>query len=308
MKRRDAIAVLAGGGAGVPGLPAQSHKPLLGFSLYGMKQIPVREALVQIAEIGYRAVELTLMPTWNTEPNLLSRSDRAEIRKLMGDLGLVFASVQESVQLASPNTMANLGFTMNYGKKDNLERLREAAAVAHEVSPGAPAVIESPLGGRAADWEEIKHDMVGELGVWAKSLEPLKTVLAIKGFVGTAVDRPEKVLWLLDQVKSPWIRCGYDYSHYKLLGLDMRQTIRQLASSAVFMHVKDSVGTSEKYRFLLPGDSGEINYKDYAQTLAEVGYRGPLLVEVSVHVSGQPGYDAVAGAKHAFDNLAPFFA
>jgi len=106
-----------------------------------MKQIPVREALVQIAEIGYRAVELTLMPTWNTEPNLLSRSDRAEIRKLMGDLGLVFASVQESVQLASPNTMANLGFTMNYGKKDNLERLREAAAVAHEVSPGAPAVI-----------------------------------------------------------------------------------------------------------------------------------------------------------------------
>ena len=94
------------------------------------------------------------------------------------------------------------------------------------MSPGPPAVIESPVGGQATEWEAIKHEMADELGEWAKTLEGLKTILAIKGFVGTAVDRPEKVLWLLDQVKSPWIRCGYDYSHYKLLGLDMRQTIR----------------------------------------------------------------------------------
>jgi inosose dehydratase len=135
----------------------------------------------------------------------------------------------------------------------------------------------------------------------------LKTVLAIKGFVGTAVDRPEKVLWLLDRVDSPWIRNGYDYSHYKLLGLDMGETIRELGSRTTFIHVKDSVGTPEKFKFMLPGDSGEIDYKQYTRLLAEAGYHGPMLVEVSVHVSGQPGYDAVAGAKHAWDNLAPFF-
>jgi len=150
--------------------------------------------------------------------------------------------------------------------------------------------------------------MADELGVWARTLEPLKTALAIKGFVGTALDRPEKVLWLLDQVKSPWIRNGYDYSHYKVLGLSLRETILPVASRTAFIHVKDSVGTPEKFRFLLPGDSGEIDYKEYAQILGEVGYRGPVLVEVSVHVSNQPGYDAVAGAKHAWDNLAPFFA
>jgi hypothetical protein len=75
-------------------------------------------------------------------------------------------------------------------------------------------VIESPVGGQATEWEAIKHEMAGELGVWAKTLVGLKTILAIKGFVGTAVDRPEKVMGLLYQVKSPWIRCGYDYSHY----------------------------------------------------------------------------------------------
>jgi sugar phosphate isomerase/epimerase len=136
----------------------------------------------------------------------------------------------------------------------------------------------------------------------------LKTVLAIKGFVGTALDRPEKVLWILDQVKSPWIRYGYDYSHYRLLGLGLRETLQQVAGRTVFIHVKDSLGTAEKFQFLLPGDSGKIDYKEYAQILREIGYRGPVTVEVSVHVSNKPGYDGVSAAKHSFDNLAPFFA
>jgi inosose dehydratase len=273
-----------------------------------MKKIPIREAIGDVAKIGYKGLELTMMPTWETEPKLLTTKDRAEIRKRIGDLGLVLSSVQESVQLAAPNTMANLGFDMNYSKAENLERLRAAAAVAHEVSPGAPAVIESPVGGRPAAWEASKREMADELGLWAKTLEPLKTVLAIKAFVGTALDKPEKVLWILDQVQSPWIRYGYDYSHYKVQGLGLRETLQPLVRHTAFIHVKDSVGTPEKYRFLLPGDSGEIDYKEYARILAEAGYRGPVVVEVSVHVSGQPGYDAVAGAKHSFDNLAPFFA
>ena len=62
---------------------------------------------------------------------------------------------------------------------------------------------------------------------------------------------------------------GYDYSHYKIHGLDMRRTMRQLVGRSVFIHVKDSVGTEQNYRFLLPGDSGEIDYKEYAEILRE---------------------------------------
>ena len=314
MRRREAIGMLAGAGmvaraqSGKRRNQPASGKPVLGFSLYGMRNIPVRQALNHVAGIGYKTVELTVMPGWDTEAKLLSARDRREIRKQIGDLGLTLATVQDSVQLAFPNAMVNLGFKMDYSKEQNLERLREAAALAHELSPGAPAVIESPPGGRAAEWEQIKRGMADELAVWAKTLEPLKTALAIKGFVGTALDRPERVLWLLDQVKSPWIRNGYDYSHYKVLKLGLRETLQPVASRTAFIHVKDSVGTPEKFRFLLPGDSGEIDYKEYAQILAEVGYRGPVLVEVSVHVSGQPGYDAVAAAKHCWENLSPFFA
>jgi sugar phosphate isomerase/epimerase len=273
-----------------------------------MKNVPVSEAINHIAKIGYKGLELTLIPGWDTEPKLLSKAKRIAIRKQIGDLGLTLSSLQESLQLAEPNAMTKLGYNINYSQAENLERLRVAADLAHELSPGAPAVIETQVGGRAGAWEESKRGMAGRLEEWAKALEPLLTVLAIKGFVGTAMDTPDKMLWLLDEVKSPWIRAGYDYSHLKLVGLDLRETIRQLGRRIAFIHVKDSVGTPEKFRFLLPGDSGEIDYREYARALGEVGYVGPVMVEVSVHVSGQPGYDAVAAAKRSWDNLSRFFA
>jgi inosose dehydratase len=276
----------------------KSRKPLLGFKQYGMKKIPVREAIGHIAKIGYKALSLTLMPTWDTEPKLLSKTDRADIRRQIGDLGLVLATVQESLRLLpGPNTT----------KEKNLERLREAAALAHELSPGAPAVIETTLGGRPADWEEIKRKMADELGVWAKTLEPLETRVAIEGHVGQAADRLEKMVWIFEQVKTPWIANLFDYSHYKLQGVGVREALRQLARQTAAHHVKDSVGTPENFRFLLPGDSGDIDYKEYARTLADIGYRGALLLEVSSQIFDRPGYDGLAVAKHCWDNMAPFF-
>jgi inosose dehydratase len=298
MRRRNLIRVLAGGAAAAQaGKPAQPRKLLFGFKQYGMKRIPVRHAISHIAKIGYKALELTLMPSWDTEPKLLSKIDRMEIRKQIGDLGLELSAVMESLRLG-PQTNQEM----------YLERLRTAAQVAHELSPGAPAMIETAVGGRPEKWEQTKREMADQLGEWAKTLEPLKTVLAIKGHVGNALDRPERVLWLIDQVRSPWVRIGYDYSHYKIVGLAMRKTMEQLVGRSVFIHVKDSVGTEQNYRFLLPGDSGEIDYKQYAEILQEIGYEGPVLAEVSVQISEQPGYDGVAAAKRCWDNLAPFFA
>ena len=285
----------------------QSRRPLLSYSYYGMKKIPIQEALGHIAKIGFKGLEITLIPSWETEPKLMDKATRAAIRKQIGGLGLTLATVQESMQLAEPNAMTKLGYNINYSAAENLERLRQAVEVAHDLSPGAPAVVETQVGGRPADWEMSKRAMADRLGEWAKALEPLKTVLAIKGFVGTGMETPEKMLWMLEQVKSPWIRLGYDFSHLKVYGFDLRTTIRQLGPHAVFAHVKDSVGTPEKFRFMLPGDSGEVDYKVYAQTFAEVGFAGPVIVEVSAHVSEQPGYDAVAAAKKSFDNLSPFF-
>jgi inosose dehydratase len=92
-----------------------------------------------------------------------------------------------------------------------------------------------------------------------------------------------------------------------LLGLNLRDTLQKLASRTVLHHIKDGVGTPEKFRFLMPGDSGAVSYKEYAQILREIGYRGTVLAEVSAQIFEQPGYDGVAAARHCWTNLAPFF-
>jgi sugar phosphate isomerase/epimerase len=279
-----------------PLLRGQAKPFEFGFSLYGMRTIPVREGLAHCARIGYKTIELCLRPGWPTESKLVTKADRVDLRKRIADLGLSMPSVMENIALARPGGSLQA----------NLERLRAAAEICHEVSPGAPALIETTVGGRPTAWEENRKAMAEELGAWAKTAERLKTKVAIKAHSKNAMNVPERALWMVDQVKSPWIGLVYDYSHYQVNRLDMRKTMEQVASRAIFVHIKDSQGPPENFKFILPGD-GRIDYRIYARNLAEVGYRGPVVVEVSVDVFGLPGYDPVAAAKRVWDRVSPAF-
>jgi len=292
LTRRSALAMAAGAAL----VRAQARPLQFGFSLYGMKTVPVLEGLGHVARIGYKVTELCLRAGWNTEPKLLTKADRTAIRKRIADLGLSLPSVMENIPLARQDSLPA-----------NLERLRTAAEICYEASPGQPALIETTLGGRPANWEQMKTAMADELGAWAKTLEQLKITLAIKAHSKNAMSLPERALWLVDQVKSPWVKLVYDYSHYAANGLDMQKTMDQVASHAVFVHIKDVQGTPDNFKFLLPGD-GHIDYKAYVKALTAVGYRGPVVVEVSVDVFDQPGYDPVGAAKHVWEKISGAFA
>jgi sugar phosphate isomerase/epimerase len=291
LTRRSALAIAVAASLGAKNTPLR-----FGFSLYGMKSIPVRNALDLCVQIGYKSVELVLMPGWDTEPKLLTKADRSELRKKLKDLDVTLPALMENLKLLGPDSE----------QRANLDRLKAAAAIAHEVSPGPPAVIETILGGRPNEWEQNKQAMAAELHMWATMLAQLKTIVAIKPHVSGAMNLPEKALWMVNQVSSPWVKLVYDYSHYELHGLDLKQTMRQLVGQSVFAHIKDSDGSAAKYKFLLPGD-GRLDYKAYVQALVEAGYRGAVVVEVSSQISDQPGYDPVYAAKHCYEKVAPAF-
>jgi sugar phosphate isomerase/epimerase len=293
LTRRSWMAMAAGGAIA----RAQSGPLVFGFSLYGMKTLSWRDGLGHVARIGYKSTELCLRPGWDTEAKLLSKADRAEIRKRINGLGLQLASVMENLALARPGGSLQA----------NLDRLRSAAEVCHECSPGAPALIETTVGGRPDSWDAMKSAMAEELGAWARTAEESQTTLAIKAHSKTAMCRPERLLWLADRVKSTRLKLVYDYSHFMAFGLDMRETMRQVAPRAVFVHIKDTIGTAPDHRFVLPGD-GTIDYKTYVKNLTALGYRGPVVVEVSVDVFGQDGYDPVKAAEHVWAKLSPVFA
>jgi len=265
---------------------AEAASPSLGFSLYGMKTLPLDVALRTCAEIGYSHVELALNPGYPTEPRVFN----ADARK---------ATVDQlaALKLALPCLMINLSLTADdKAHAAALALIAEAGQMAHELVPASPPLLETVLGGKPATWEAQKAGMAERLHDWAAAAEKAKIQIAVKAHVGSAVNSPERLLWLMDQVKSPSIVAAYDYSHFELQGIDMEESMAALLPRTKFIHVKDSKGEAGKFQFLLPGQ-GRTDYGKYFALLRKFNYTGPVCVEVSGQIFNQAGYDPVAAAK-----------
>lgn len=257
-----------------------------------MKTVPLDEALRTCARIGYRNVELALNEGYPTEPKALSAEQRAALRKQLQALNLEVSGLMVNMSLAV-NDATHAKHT---------ESLKEAAQLAHDLAPENPPIIETVLGGKPAEWESIKEQMAERLRSWAQTAANAKVVVAIKAHVGSAVNSPERLLWLLQQANSPAIQAAYDYSHFELEGISLSESLKALLPHTRFIHVKDSSGEPPKFQFLLPGE-GRTDYVAYFKLLRELGYRGPVVVEVSAQVFKKPGYDPIAAAEKCYAAL-----
>lgn len=272
---------------------AASGDVSLGFSLYGMKTLSLDEALKTCAEIGYANVELALNAGFPSEPKVFTTAARAEAAQQL-----------KALKLDLPCLMVNLSLTADdKAHALALQTIADAAQVARDMNAANPPIIETVCGGKPATWEQQKAGMAERLQSWAEVAEKEKTTIAIKAHVGSAVNSPERLLWLLEQVKSPAIQVTYDYSHFELQGIGMEESMKLLLPRTKFIHVKDSTGDAAKFQFLLPGE-GRTDYVRYFTALKQHGYHGPVVVEVSGQIFNKPGYDPVAAAKKCYAVLA----
>ena len=273
----------------------------LGFSLYGMKSLSIADALKTCAEIGYDCVELPVMVDWPGDSAKLNGDARTEIRRGFATSGLRLTALMENLPILGDDTK----------RASNLERLKLAARLAHDLSPvnengqqWMSPLVETILGGKPGEFEAVKNQIVERLKEWSAVMDEFKSELAIKAHVSNATQRPEQLTWLLDQVASPWLVAAYDYSHFQLQELKMAETMDALLPKARFIHVKDTEHAVGKRGFLLPGE-GSIDYGEYFKLLAKSGYHGDVVVEVSGQVFSKPGYDPVAAARKCYNHLAP---
>ncbi len=294
MKTRRHFLQTAAAALALPSLSrsAEASAPSLGFSLYGMKTLPLDVALQTCAEIGYSHVELALNAGYPTEPKIFT-----------GDARKAAATKLETLKLGLPCLMINISLTADdSGHAVALGLIADAGQMAHDLVPAFPPLVETVLGGKPATWEAQKAGMVERLHDWAAAAEKAKIQIAVKAHVGSAVNSPERLLWLMDQVKSPSIVAAYDYSHFELQGIDMEESMAALLPRTKFIHVKDSEGAVGKFQFLLPGQ-GRTDYGKYFALLRKFRYTGPVCVEVSGQIFNKPGYDPVAAAKSSFSAL-----
>lgn len=296
-KMLGAMAAAAACGAsptahGAPLEPPPSPPLTLGFSLYGMKAVPIPAALRALAQIGYDSVELCLTPGFPTDPQRFGAADRKQVRQLLADTGLRLPALMENLPLTAAPP-ADPMFA---------QRLQRAAEFAHQVAPDNPPLVETILGG--GEWKEKRQQLIDGVGKWAEVAAAEEIIVAVKPHRFGAMNRPEQALELLRQVNHPRIQLVYDYSHYAHRDLTLDATLDALLPHTSFIHVKDTVIEDGKPRFVLPGASQQFDYVAFFKKLLRQKYRGDVCVEVSGMVWNRPDYDPHAAAKVSYRHMA----
>jgi inosose dehydratase len=294
----DSSPAAAGSASAAAGPGPSGSEPAVTFSFgtYGMRDLDTAEALALIADTGYDGVELCVRPEWDAAPERLSTDRRRDVRGRLRQSGLKLTALMEHVQPSEDDTQSAAV----------LERLNRASALGHDLSPGAPPLIQTTLGG--GRWDDVKTLYVDRLARWADLGRRAETVIAIKPHRGGALSQPAEAVWLIEQLdRTPWLRMVYDYSHYAFRDLPLEATVRTALPYTAHVAIKDAVRAGERVEFTLPGASGTFDYSELFRLLKAGGYAGDVCCEVSGMVWDRPEYDPRAAARTCYANIAPAF-
>jgi sugar phosphate isomerase/epimerase len=270
----------------------------LSHSTWGMPRVPIDVAVAHCAGLGFDGLEMTVIPGWSTDAATLDTTERRRIRALYDEHRLELCGISGNTPLLE-GSLAE--------REAHLERFRGYLDLAAELQrPGEQLTVSTSSGGRPEDWDRVKGTLVDQFGELAGYARRAGVVVGMEPHVGAALHRPEQVLWLLEQVASPALTIHFDISHFNVQGMPMEESVARLVPHSLHTHVKDERGLDPDHEFLIPGE-GEMDYPRYLRLMAEAGYDGHIVVEISLMVQRRPDYDPLAAAMQSYRVLARAF-
>jgi inosose dehydratase len=270
----------------------------ISYCTWGMMNVDIEESIPAIAKIGYTGLELAVTARFPTELYSLDAAKKKRISQLLDEYNLALSAV------AGHTSMCELDPAKN---ETNMQQLRDTIDLAAELrQAGEQPVVASLVGGKEDEWEDKKEllaERVGALGEYAASRD---VILGVEPHCGTALDLPDRVTWLIEQVNHPAVRVNFDISHFDIRGIGIDECVPQMAPYSVHTHVKDQRGIYPNHEFLTPG-SGPFDFVHYLTAMHEAGYSGFIGMEVSMMVQRKPGYDPFVDAALGYYALVHAF-
>jgi sugar phosphate isomerase/epimerase len=269
----------------------------LSGSNYGMPNLSLDEALAFHAEVGFRAMELTVLPGYATALESFPTGERRRVRELFQRYGIVCSGVANFQSLIDldPATAEPI-----------LARHRAAVDLASDLTLEAmpPPVVVFYSGGQIADWPAARDLLVERIAALADYARSRGVVLAMKAHALGCVHRPHHLVDLFEQVGSPSFRFCFDMSHYEVQGLSIEQAMYPLLALSVHAEVKASIGRAPNQEYLIPGEpNAQSDFLGQFTAMRKLGYRGYLVPEMSVHVMRRPTYDQYAALRLSYQAL-----
>jgi inosose dehydratase len=270
----------------------------IGYCTWGMPTVPPDTFIPLLARLGYTGVEPTVIAGYTTELSRLDRAERRRIAQLFTNHGLEMPAIaaQTSMVEREPAIAAA-----------HWKRLTEAVDLASEWAlDGMPPAVDTTVGGRSEEWDELKGLLFERMGALVRYGEQRGVVIAAEPHVADMLDSVERVLELLDAIRSPFLKLNFDISHFNVQGVPYQESVAALAPHSVHTHVKSERGRAPHHEFLIPGEA-PFDWVGYLHAMRAAGYNGYITAEVSIMVQKRPGYDPLAAAEQTFQTLARAF-
>jgi L-ribulose-5-phosphate 3-epimerase len=260
--------------------------PVFGGHTYSwMLHEPVEATLERLAGLGFGAVEMMAHPRhlWASE---LGAAERATLRRRLERLGF------DPVVLNMPNIDINAAATVPEMRAYTLGLLEGAVRLAGDL--GAAGVVIGPGKANAllpAPREMLVGHFFAALDRLGAAAHAAGTKIWVEnmpfGFVQTAAGVAE----LLDQYGDPEIGTVFDFTNAYFVGEEFSAGLAAFRDRLKLVHASDT--RRDVFRHAVLG-SGTMPLEPIPGCLAEVGYRGPIVLEI---LSQTPDADFVTSRE-----------
>ena len=258
--------------------------------------LPWEERLAQAAIAGYDFVEMSI----DVSEERLSRlewspSTRSALRHVIKSTGTPILTMGVSGHRDFP-----LGSPSQKVRARSLEILYRAIDLANDLGIKIIQLMGYDVFNETSDKGTQERFIQGLVqGThWAGAAG---VMLALENVDVDTVDSVEKALRFVKSVNSPWLNLYPDMGNLVAAGFDPVKQLKHAEGYLVGVHVKDAVpGEVRGVVF----EKGIVPFNKVFQTLAEMGYSGPLAVEMWAHLdkTGDP-VQAAAEAQQLVRSL-----
>ena len=233
----------------------------------------LEDTLKEIKAMGIKYIELMTAPPqiW---PRSLDRRQRKDLRKLIEQLGLELVAVNPTyldINMASPNPGM---------REESVKQIMEQITLANDLGARLIVVIvgkRHPLIAPPVDvvWEKYAKEGVLRC---VEHAEKNKIIFGLEHGPSLFIDSAEKMLFVLNEVKSPYIKIVFDVANASVVE-PIVPALDRVKDHVVHFHISDTDCKTWSHSSI---GEGVIDFRPIAEKLMEMNYSGISILETTM--------------------------
>jgi sugar phosphate isomerase/epimerase len=249
------------------------------YNANGLRNLPLSEAIGEVAAAGFDGIELSLHPN-HIDPFTVDSRALDAIAARLGECGLPATCLATGADLLlGPERFEpSLIHPSAGGRRRRVDVIRRSVAIARRL--GIPTVnIASGILRSDIPVDVARGWLVDGIRTCLDSCGD-DVALAIEPEVGFLVQVNAEAVALVEEVADPRLGVNQDIGHENVGVDDYIGSIRRTLPVTRNIHVEDIRGRVHKH--LIPGE-GDIDFTGLFRALADGCYDGPISVELYDH-------------------------